>query len=103
MDFGDSPEEADFRRRLRAWAQHNNPGLPPSSTDDAYWAGQAAWHQSLYAAGFFGVSWPVEIGGQGLSSVYGVSVGEGLGAAGAGPRPGLGCPVPGSREHGRHE
>ncbi len=36
----------------------NNPGLPASSTDDDYWAGQAAWHQSLYDAGFFGMSWP---------------------------------------------
>ena len=45
MDFGDSPEEAAFRLRLRAWLRDNNPGLPASSTDDEYWAGQAAWHQ----------------------------------------------------------
>ncbi len=66
MDFADSPEEAAFRDRLRAWVADNNPDLPASSTDDAYWAGQAAWHQSLYDAGFFGLSWPVEVGGHGL-------------------------------------
>ena len=41
MDFGDSPDEAAFRLRLRAWLAANNPGLPASSTDDDYWAGQA--------------------------------------------------------------
>ena len=56
------------------------PGLPASSTDDEYWAGQAAWHQSLYDAGFFGMSWPKEIGGQGLPSVYDVIVDEELAA-----------------------
>ena len=38
MDFGDSPDEAEFRLRLRAWLATNNPGLPASSTDDDYWA-----------------------------------------------------------------
>ena len=56
MDFGDSPEEAEFRSRLRDWLRDNDPGLPASSTDDAYWAGQAAWHQSLYEGGFFGTT-----------------------------------------------
>ena len=51
-------DEAEFRLRLREWLDDNNPGLPASSTDDDYWAGQAAWHQSLYDAGFFGMSWP---------------------------------------------
>src|SRR5205823_3920420 len=58
MHFGDSPAEADFRARLRAWLSTNNPGLPASSTDDDYWRGQAAWHHALYDAGFFGLSWP---------------------------------------------
>ena len=31
MDFGDSPEESEFRS-LRAWLQENNPGLRSSST-----------------------------------------------------------------------
>ena len=38
MDFGDSREEAAFRGRLREWVRANNPGLPASSTSDAYWA-----------------------------------------------------------------
>ncbi len=99
MDFGDSPAEAEFRQRFRAWLVDNNPGLPASSTDDDYWAGQAAWHQSLYDAGFFGLSWPTEVGGHGLPSVYDAILDEELAAAGAPPRPGLGYLVHGILEH----
>jgi alkylation response protein AidB-like acyl-CoA dehydrogenase len=100
MDFADSPEQAAFRMRLREWLQTNNPGLPTSSTDDAYWAGQAAWHQSLYDAGFFGLSWPKEAGGHGLPAVYEAMVDEELAAAGAPSRPHIGYLVQGILEHG---
>jgi len=90
MDFFDSPEEAQFRSRLRAWLIDNNPGLPPSSTSDEYWERQPEWHRSLYRAGFFGLTWPVAFGGQDLPSGYDVIVDEELAAAGAPPRPSLG-------------
>jgi alkylation response protein AidB-like acyl-CoA dehydrogenase len=100
VDFGDSPEEAGFRARLRAWLRDNNPGLPASSTSDDYWAGQAAWHTSLYDAGFFGLSWPTDIGGHEMPSVYDVILDDELAAAGAPPRPSLGYLVQGILEHG---
>jgi alkylation response protein AidB-like acyl-CoA dehydrogenase len=100
MDFGDSPEEQAFRLRLREWLGAHNPGLPPSSTADEYWAGQAAWHQTLYDAGFFGLSWPTEVGGHGLPSVYDVILDEELTAAAAPPRPSVGYLVQGLLEHG---
>jgi alkylation response protein AidB-like acyl-CoA dehydrogenase len=103
MDFADSSDEAAFRERLRGWLRDNNPGLPPSSTDDAYWQGQAKWHQSLYAAGFFGVSWPKEIGGQELPAVYDTIVDDELAAAGAPPRPSVGYLVQGLMHHGSPE
>jgi alkylation response protein AidB-like acyl-CoA dehydrogenase len=100
MDFGDSPAEREFRLRLRDWLEEHNPGLPASSTDDGYWAGMAAWHQSLYDAGFFGLSWSIDIGGQGLPNVYEVIVDDELAAAGAPPRPSVGYLVQGILEHG---
>jgi alkylation response protein AidB-like acyl-CoA dehydrogenase len=103
MDFGDSPEESDFRLRLRRWLRDNTPHLPASSTDDAYWAGMAAWHRSLYDAGFFGMSWPAEIGGQGRPPVFEVIVDEELAGAGAPPRPSLGYLVQGLLEHGNDD
>jgi alkylation response protein AidB-like acyl-CoA dehydrogenase len=100
MDYRDSPAEAEFRARLRAWLGEHNPGLPPSSTDDEYWARQAEWHTSLYDAGFFGLSWPARYGGQDLPAVYDVILDEELAAAGAPPRPSLGYLVQGITRHG---
>ena len=100
MDFRDSPDEADFRSRLRSWIAANNPGLPVSSTDDEYWARQAEWHVALYDAGFFGLSWPKRFGGHELPSVYDVIMDEELAAAGAPPRPSLGYLVQGITTHG---
>ena len=103
MDFADSPDEAAFRLRLRDWLAHNNPGLPPSSTSDEYWAAQAAWHETLYDAGFFGLSWPTAVGGHGLPSVYDVILDEELIAAAAPPRPSIGYLVQGLLEHGNDD
>jgi alkylation response protein AidB-like acyl-CoA dehydrogenase len=103
MDFADSPEEGAFRLRLREWLGHNNPGLPPSSTADEYWAGQADWHRTLYDAGFFGLSWPTEVGGHGLPAVYDVILDEELIAAAAPPRPSIGYLVQGLLQHASAE
>jgi len=100
LDFRDSPAEADFRTRLRKWVAGNNPGLPASSTDDAYWARQADWHTALYDAGFFGLSWPARFGGHDLPPVFDVILDEELAAAGAPPRPSLGYLVQGITTHG---
>jgi alkylation response protein AidB-like acyl-CoA dehydrogenase len=103
MDFGDSPAEAEFRQRFRMWLADHNPGLPASSTDDEYWAGQATWHRSLYDAGFFGLSWPEDVGGRGLPSVYDAILDEELAEAGAPPRPGLGYLVHCMLRHGNDD
>ena len=93
MDFRDSPEEAAFRDRLRDWLAEQG-GAFATSGDD-YWARQGEWHQALYSAGFFGLSWPQEFGGQELPPVYDVIVDEELARAGAPPRPSLGYLVVG--------
>ena len=103
VDFGDSPEEAAFRQRIRAWLSDNNPGLPASSTDDEYWARQAEWHCALFDAGFFALTWPKRIGGHELPPVYEVIVDEELAAAGAPPKPGLGYLIQGITRHGSDE
>jgi alkylation response protein AidB-like acyl-CoA dehydrogenase len=100
MDYRDSPEEAEFRARFKAWLADNNPGLPASSTDDEYWARQAEWHTALYDAGFFGLSWPKRYGGHELPTVFDVILDDELAAAGAPPRPSLGYLVQGISTHG---
>jgi alkylation response protein AidB-like acyl-CoA dehydrogenase len=103
MDFADSPEEAAFRARFRAWLVDNTPDLPASSTSDDYWAGQASWHRSLHSAGFFGLSWPKQIGGHELPTTYDVILDDELAAAGAPPRPSLGYLVQGIWHHGSED
>ena len=101
MDFRDSPQEAAFRARLRDWLGEQA-GTFPTSGDD-YWARQGEWHQALYSAGFFGMSWPREYGGHELAPVYDVIVDEELARAGAPPRPSLGYLVVGLGRHGSTE
>ncbi|MEU1997656.1 acyl-CoA dehydrogenase family protein [Nocardia gamkensis] len=101
MDFRDSSQEAEFRARLRAWLAETA-GKFPTSGDD-YWARQGEWHRALYAAGFFGLSWPKEFGGHELPPVYDVIVDEELALAGAPPRPSLGYLVQGLGRHGGKE
>ena len=101
MDFRDSPEEAAFRARLRAWLAERA-GTFPTSGDD-YWRRQGEWHRALYDAGFFGLSWPREYGGHELPPVYDVILDEELARAGAPPRPSLGYLVQGLGRHGGEE
>ncbi len=97
MDFRDSPDEADFRARLRAWLSQHAKDFPTSGEE--YWARQAQWHQALYAGGFFGQSFPGEYGGRDLPPVYDVIVDEELARAGAPPRPSVGYLVYGIGRH----
>jgi alkylation response protein AidB-like acyl-CoA dehydrogenase len=101
LDFRDSPEEAAFRGRLRAWLAARA-GTFPVSGDD-YRAGQADWHRALYSAGFFGLSWPREYGGQELPPVYDVILDEELARAGAPARPSFGYLVQGLGRHGSED
>ncbi|WP_433137472.1 acyl-CoA dehydrogenase family protein [Actinomadura nitritigenes] len=58
----------DYRARVRAWLAANAPGpvggLPPEEQLSAAKRFQAA----LYEAGFAGITWPKEAGGQGLGT-----------------------------------
>ena len=101
MDFRDSPEEAAFRTRLRTWLADQAGKFPTSG--DEYWARQGEWHQALYSAGFFGLSWPKKYGGQDLPPVYDVILDEELAIAGCPPRPSLGYLVVGLGHHAGDE
>src|SRR3954454_21996472 len=58
MDLNYKPEDEAFRRRVRAWfAEH--PAPPLESLAD-----RKAWQRTLYDAGFVGMGWPREYGGQ---------------------------------------
>ncbi|OBF60692.1 acyl-CoA dehydrogenase [Mycobacterium sp. 852002-51971_SCH5477799-a] len=101
MDFRDSPDEAAFRERLRAWLAAHAKEF--SGSGDEYWVRMADWHRALYDNGFFGLSWPRDWGGQDLAPVYDVIVDEELVRAGAPPRPSVGYLVYGIGAHASDE
>ena len=70
MDLADSPQEAEFRGRVRAWLTEALPSLPwpePIELTDKlpFWR---RWQQMLFEGGYAGMSWPVEYGGQGADA-----------------------------------
>ncbi len=86
MDYRDTPEEAEFRKELRAWLAANAPRdwqeiIDPERRHELY----KEWAGTLYEAGYRGLSWPVEYGGQGRSPVYEAILNEEAGNAGAPP------------------
>ncbi|KUN97625.1 acyl-CoA dehydrogenase family protein [Streptomyces caeruleatus] len=60
MNLTDTPEEEEFRARLRQWLGRALPALPPKPSPDD-WPGRRAydlgWQSSLYDAGYGEVHW----------------------------------------------
>lgn len=71
MDYRDTPVEAEFRQHLRDWLTTNTPREWQNGNDDEDGRrAQKEWHSALYHAGYIGLSWPKEYGGQGLNPIY---------------------------------
>lgn len=58
----DSPREAAFRERLRVWLAEHTPSITNHEIEAL-----KAWQKQLYEAGWLGLTWPREYGGQGAS------------------------------------
>jgi len=81
MDFNDTPEEAEFRAKARAWLDANaelrHPDDPPAdvlgerSNPEVIKAAQA-WQKKKAEAGWTCITWPKEYGGQGGTSIQNV-------------------------------
>jgi alkylation response protein AidB-like acyl-CoA dehydrogenase len=69
VDFRDTPEEAGFRKTLRAWIAANLPeelrGHPGG--ERRFEELGRAWSRRLSEAGYAGLTWPTEYGGGGAS------------------------------------
>ncbi len=68
MNLDDTPAQAEFRARARAWlAEHHHESPPPARgfhVEDP--APYREWQGKLARAGLVGVTWPVPYGGGGL-------------------------------------
>lgn len=89
MDFMDTAEEARFRAALREWIARNMPEEAPPTDADARASYQNEWHRALHRAGYVGLSFPTDCGGQGRSEIHDAILNDELGRAGAPPGPAI--------------
>src|SRR5438876_722044 len=74
VDFTLTPDQEALRKRVRAWLSANIPddwkkfGLSEVPRPEAY-DFLRKWQKALHDAGFIGLTWPKEYGGQGLTFV----------------------------------
>ena len=85
MDLSESPDELEFRLRVRRWLEETLPTLPwpePTRREDkrAFWS---VWQRKLFEAGFAGLSWPAEYGGAGADAKIKAAFNEETDRAGA--------------------
>jgi alkylation response protein AidB-like acyl-CoA dehydrogenase len=71
VDLNDTPEQATYRAKVRAWLERHRDEAPVfvGHDEQAAIAARRAWQGVLAKAGLAGVTWPVELGGQGLGPV----------------------------------
>jgi alkylation response protein AidB-like acyl-CoA dehydrogenase len=79
VDFGDTDEEATFRREVRAWLEGNAPARGTTGDfttgrrpDHEYVGASRQWQRQIFDAGWAGLAWPVAFGGQGRSLAFDV-------------------------------
>ena len=85
LDLDDTPEQAEFRARARAWLNERRQEAPPragSSEDGGYIGARRAWQRRLAEAGLAGVAWPARYGGQGLGAIEQVTANQEIRRAG---------------------
>jgi len=72
VDLKDTAEQAAYRERVRTWLEEHRAEAPALRGEDAIEdederiAAHRAWQRRLAEAGFVGITWPEEYGGQGL-------------------------------------
>ena len=75
MNFEDSPQEAEYRARVRRWIEANAPDLGPLSAEERRnWHPRhkeiaRQWQATKADAGYACISWPKERGGAGGSAI----------------------------------
>jgi alkylation response protein AidB-like acyl-CoA dehydrogenase len=106
MDLRFSPEDEQYRLKLRTWLEKNLPTEPHPTEQDAEFAYRRAWQRQLYAGGWVGINWPKEYGGQGATLIQQAIYAQEMTRAKA-PQPanglGIGIVGPTLMHHGTEE
>src|SRR5437870_10459271 len=69
MDLRFSPEDEQYRQKLRGWLEAHVPQERPPKDQDAEFAYRRVWQRKLYDGGWVGINWPKEYGGQGATLI----------------------------------
>lgn len=90
MDVDDSPQDAAFRTQVRAYVQEHlhelvHRGSPPDPDGVQAVEDYRRTQRILHTGGLVGVTWPVEYGGQGGTTMHQVVVNQELTRAGIPP------------------
>src|SRR5262249_17886765 len=82
VDLNDTPQQAEYRTKVRAWLDEHKAQAPEGrgtragAEDDADTDARRRWQGRLAEGGLAGVTWPVDVGGQGLGPIEQVIVGQ---------------------------
>jgi len=88
VDLNDTPEQAEYRQKVRAWLEDHKAQAPEARStragaeDDAYVEARRRWQGQLAEGGLAGVTWPADVGGQGLGPIEQVIVSQEIARAG---------------------
>ena len=88
MDLNDTPEQAQFREKVRSWLEEHKSEAPVMEGPDAIQdedemiAARRVWQRKLAEAGLAGATWPKDFGGQGLGPIEQVIISQEIARAG---------------------
>jgi alkylation response protein AidB-like acyl-CoA dehydrogenase len=88
VDLNDTPQQAEYREKVRQWLEDHRSEAPAVSStragaeDDGYVDARRAWQGKLAEGGLAGITWPPEYGGQGMGPIEQVVANQEIGKAG---------------------
>jgi alkylation response protein AidB-like acyl-CoA dehydrogenase len=88
VDLNDTPQQAEYREKVRRWLEDHRSEAPAVSStragaeDDGYVDARRAWQGKLAEGGLAGITWPQEYGGQGMGPIEQVVANQEIGKAG---------------------
>jgi alkylation response protein AidB-like acyl-CoA dehydrogenase len=88
VDLNDSPEQVEYRQKVRSWLEEHKGEAPilrgegALTDEDEIVAARRAWQGKLAEAGLAGVTWPSEFGGQSMGPIEQVIVNQEISKAG---------------------
>jgi alkylation response protein AidB-like acyl-CoA dehydrogenase len=88
LDLNDTPDQAEYRTKVRAWLEEHRNEAPvlrgegAIEDEDEAISAHRAWQRALAEGGFVGITWPKEYGGQGLGPLEQVIANQEIARAG---------------------